>query len=205
MRKKFIRIAMASFLMVISFVGIMINAVTYVVTQREIKWSLEQLASQQAAMEEEYDENYPFPEIPSFIEIFSPSFQRNTFYILSYDQEGNESAIYTSKANAYSEAVIRENAAEIMHRESPEGRHGMFYYLRTVDEVGYTTLVIMDSSYTIYMRMRLLYACIAVGAISVFAALILVIHFSEKMILPEIENSKKQLQFLTNISHEDLE
>ncbi len=193
---------MASFLMVILFVGILINIVTYLVTQREVSWSLEQLARQQAAVEEAYDEMYPFPDMPSFIEVFSPSFQHNTFYILSYDQEGNESAIYTSRANSYSETVIRENAAEIMDRKAPEGRHGMFYYRRTIDEEGFTTLVIMDSSYVIFMRMRLLYASAAVGAVSVLAALLLVIRLSEKMILPEIENSRRQLQFLTNISHE---
>ena len=193
---------MTSFLMVILFVGILINIVTYVVTQREVRWSLEQLARQQAALEEAYDEMYPFPDMPSFIEVFSPSFQHNTFYILSYDQEGNESAIYTSRANSYSETVIRENAAEIMDKKASEGRHGMFYYRRTVDEEGFTTLVIMDSSYVIFMRMRLLYASIVVGVVSVLAALLLVISLSEKMILPEIENSRRQLQFLTNVSHE---
>ena len=202
LRNKFIRIAMTSFLMVIFFVGILINIVTYVVTQREVRWSLEMLARQQAAMEEAYDEMYPFPDMPSFIEVFSPSFQHNTFYILSYDQEGNESAIYTSRANSYSETVIRKNAAEIMDKKASEGRHGMFYYLRTVDEEGFSTLVIMDSSYVIFMRMRLLYASIAVGAVSVLTALMLVLRLSEKMILPEIENSRRQLQFLTNVSHE---
>lgn len=202
LRNKFIRIAMTSFLMVILFVGLLINIVTYVVTQREVKWSLEQLARQQAAVEEAYDEMYPFPDMPSFIEVFSPSFQHNTFYILSYDREGDESAIYTSRANSYSETVIRENAAEIMDKKASEGRHGMFYYRKTVDEEGFTTLVIMDSSYVIFMRMRLLYASIAVGAVSVLTALLLVIRLSGRMILPEIENSRRQLQFLTNVSHE---
>lgn len=202
LRKKFIRVAMASFILVILFVGVLINIVTYVVAQREIRWSLEQLARQQADIEEAYDEMYPFPDIPSFIEIFSPSFQHNTFYILSYDQQGNESAIYTSRANSYSETVIRENAVEIMNRKASEGRYGMFYYRRSVDEEGFTTLVIMDSSYVVFMRMRLFYASIAVGVVSVLAALLLVIRFSEKMILPEIENSRRQLQFLTNVSHE---
>ena len=193
---------MISFILVILFVDVLINVVTYMVTQREVKWSLEQLVLQQAAMEEDYDEKYPFPDIPTFIEVFSPSFQHNTFYILSFDQEGNESAIYTSKANSYSLAVIRENAAEIMKKETSNGRRGLFYYRKTVDENGSATLVIMDGSYVIFMRMRLLYASIAVAAVSILAALLLVIGFSEKMIHPEIENSKRQLQFLTNVSHE---
>lgn len=98
--------------------------------------------------------------------------------------------------------MIRENAAEIMKKETSNGRRGLFYYRKTVDENGSATLVIMDGSYVIFMRMRLLYASIAVAAVSILAALLLVIGFSEKMIHPEIENSKRQLQFLTNVSHE---
>ena len=78
-------------------------------------------------------------------------------------------------------------------------------YIRNVKPNGYRSLhmiVRMNSSYVILMRMRLLYASIAVGALSVLAALFPVIRLSAKMILPEIENSRRQQQFLTNVSHE---
>lgn len=202
LRKKFIRVAMASFILVILLVGTLINFLNYMITQREIWWSLEQLTDLQAAVDEPYDESQPFPDMPSISEVFSSEFRNNTFYILTYDAEGVENSLYTSRGNAYSERVIRENAAEIISIEKSEGRFGMFYYKKTADDDGNSILVIMDSSYVIFARIRLLYASIAVGAISVLAALLLVIRFSGKMIRSEIESSKRQIQFLTNVSHE---
>ena len=193
---------MASFALVILFVGVLINAVNYYVTQREVHWSLEQLAEMQASVEDPFDETQPFPDAPSITEAFSPGYRNNTFYILSYDSDGTENSLYTSRGNPYAESVIRKNAADILKEGKAEGRSGVFYYQKTVNDDGSSLLVIMDSSYVIFTRIRLMYASLAVGIISILAALVLVIRLSEKMILPEIESSKRQNQFLTNISHE---
>lgn len=202
LRWKFIWIAMTSFVFVILIVGILINAANYIVSQREIWWSLKQLTKQQAAIEEIYDETQPFPDAPSLAEVFNPAFQNNTFYILYYDSNGEESMIYTSRNNLYAESIIRSKALEIMQKHEKQGRQDMFYYRKNLDEDNGTLLVIMDSSYAIFTRIRLLYATIAVGMVCVLVALILVICLSGKMIRPEIESSKRQTQFLTNVSHE---
>ncbi len=201
-RRKFIWIALTSFVFVILTVGILINVFNYIVSQREIWWSLEQLTKQQAAIEEIYDESQPFTDSPSLAEVFTPAFQNNTFYILYYDPDGEDSLIYTSKNNLYAESIIRNKAAQIMQKQEKQGRQDMFYFQKSLDEADGTLLVIMDSSYAIFTRIRLFYATLAVGIVCVLVALILVICLSEKMIRPEIESSKRQIQFLTNVSHE---
>lgn len=202
LRSRFIWIAMSSFVLVILFVGALINIANYVVAQRDVQWSLDQLVLDQDAMEEHYDDTHPFQEDPSFLEVFSPSYRNNTFYILTYDKKGKEKSLYASKANSYSESVIRERAEEIMLNDTEQGRNGMFYFRKAETDDGNTILVIMDSSNVIYARIRLLYATLGVGWISILGALALVIYFSDRMIQPEIENSRRQNEFLTNVSHE---
>ena len=67
---------------------------------------------------------------------------------------------------------------------------------------GDTELAMLDCTYMIYSRERLLYASAAVGILGLLGALVLVIIFSGKAIEPEIKNNEKQIQFLTNVSHE---
>lgn len=202
LRLQFIRMAMTSFILVILFVGALINIANYVVAQRDVQWSLDQLVLYKDEIEDHYDDTHPFQEDPSFIDIFSPSYRNNTFYILTYDKNGKEQSLYASRANSYSESVIRERAEGIMEIDDEQGRNGMFYYRKAAEEDGSTVLVIMDSSNVIYSRIRLLYATLGVGWISILGALALVIYFSDKMIKPEIENIKRQNEFLTNVSHE---
>ena len=202
LRRKFIAIAMVSFFLVIAFVGLLINMFTYVLNQREIYWSLKQIIQHKDSIEEIYEDEENLQDLPSFLEVFSPSYQHTVFYILQYDDTGEEASFFSNRDNSYAESVVEETASLIMQLKPFRGRYGMYYYQKAASEDGGQTLAILDSSYMIYTRIRLLYASLGVGFLSLIATLILVIVLSKKMIQPEIEASQRQIQFLTNVSHE---
>lgn len=202
LRYRFIRMSLTSFVLVILVVGALINITNYIVAQRDIQWSLDQLITHQNDIEAYYEEMYSSSENPSFIEVISPSYRNNQFYILTYDKHGKEVSFYASKGNNYDRDQIDRRANVILQREEEQGRDGMYYFRKVTDDKGKTTLVMIDSWNVIFSRIRLRYATIAVGVVSVLAALFLVIYFSNRMIKPEIENIKRQNEFLTNVSHE---
>ncbi|MBP3871965.1 MAG: HAMP domain-containing histidine kinase [Faecalicoccus sp.] len=202
LRYRFISMAMTSFILVILVVGALINITNYIVAQRDIQWSLDQLIIHQDDIDEYYKEMYSSSENPSFIEVISPSYRNNQFYIFTYDKHGKEVSFYAGKGNNDDRDQIDRRANVILQKEEEQGRDGMYYFRKVTDDKGKTTLVMIDSWNVIFLRIRLRYATIAVGFVSVLAALFLVIYFSNRMIKPEIENIKRQNEFLTNVSHE---
>lgn len=202
LRFKFIRIAMISFSLVAVFVVFLINFLNYIVTEREISWTLTQLTNHQEAVDEKDTSSDRLPDAPSAWEVFFPYYNSNAFYILTYDEDGNELSYAAGRSNKYSDDSIRKKADEIVENGSGKGRSGLYYYQFGTDEDGDTMLVILDCSETVFARMRLMYTSIAVGIAALVATLILVFYLSKKMIEPEIEMSKKQMQFLTDVSHE---
>lgn len=202
LRKKFIITAMAAFTLVIAVLAVFINTADYVMTQREIDWSLERIAELREKIEEENTHSEALPGAPSFTEVFSPRYQSNVFYIISYDGSGGVKSFYASKGNSYPEEIVIRDAEEMLSDSADSGRYGVYYYLKSSDDSGGASLIILDCGSVIFSRMRLKYASIAIGAVSLIASLILVMIFSKKMIRPEIESSQRQMQFITNISHE---
>ena len=112
-RRKFILISMLSFLAVISFIGFLINGSNYLVGQSEIHYSLSEILDKKHAIEDiEYD-IINYDEL-TLTELFSPSYQRNIFYIFTYDSQGHEISISASKGSNIKEDAIRARARAIM-------------------------------------------------------------------------------------------
>jgi len=202
LKNKFVGISMLSFALVIISIGILINVVNYTVTQREIRYSLKEILERKDTIEEEDNSVRQLPKPPMFTKVFLPSYQNNTFYIITYNENGTESSFYASKGNTFPQNIISEDARLVLQSTSDQGWHGLYYYQKIRETDGSTVLVIMDGTQFFYARMRLLYASIVVGAVGLLTTWFLVILFSRKMIRPEIENNVKQIQFLTNVSHE---
>lgn len=202
LRIKFIAVSMAAFSLVIFVIGALINVVNYTVTQREINYSLEEILDKKDAIDEMDHSAEELPDAPSLAEAFSPVYQRNVFYIVSYSGSGDEISFHASRGNIYPEEIIRELAQDILQSPSRQGRDGAYYYLTIQEENGEMTVVMMDCRFVAFSRIRLLYASIFVGVGGFLVTLLLVIFLSGKMIQPEIEANQKQLQFLTNVSHE---
>ena len=201
-RRKFITVSMCSFAVVILFIGSLINFANYTVENAEIDYSLDVILEKKHDLE--YDDALisELQDTFSFEELFSPSYQRHIFYIFTYDNMGREIDYSASKGNTYRDEVIQQKAYNIMSSKAVDGQSGMYFFRKNVLPNGNTELVMLDCSYIIFTRERLLYASVGVGILGLLAAFILVLMFSRKAIEPEIRNNEKQIQFLTNVSHE---
>jgi len=201
-RRKFITVSMCSFAVVILFIGSLINFANYTVENAEIDYSLDVILEKKHDLE--YDDALisELQDTFSFEELFSPSYQRHIFYIFTYDNMGREIDYSASKGNTYRDEVIQQKAHDIMSSKAVDGQSGMYFFRKNVLPNGNTELVMLDCSYIIFTRERLLYASVGVGILGLLAAFILVLMFSRKAIEPEIRNNEKQIQFLTNVSHE---
>lgn len=202
MRRKFISISMLSFFVVILLIGSLINLSNFIIQSIEIEYSLDEILDKKNSIEDKDENISELRENLSIIELFSPSYQRNTFYVFEYDNQGHELSFSASRGNTYREDVIRQMSKTIMSLPTDKGQHGMYFYEKKDINNSVTELALIDCTYVIYYRERLLYATLGIGFIGLIASFILVLFFSKKAIEPEIRNNEKQIQFLTNVSHE---
>ena len=208
LRKKFIIISMISVFLVMLFIGGVINFVVLTVTRRAIRSTVYSIAARNGEISEmnEPEENMGKENgmmgFPSFAEAFSPDFKHNHFFVIKYSA-GNIFAGIVSNTESSSERVDAKDAgAKILTGSKDFGRYGSYYYKRDAADDGSVTLTLLDCSNELATIMRVL---IATGATCLFAfivTLVLVVVFSKKAIRPEIENSLRQKQFITNASHE---
>lgn len=203
LRHKFISVAMLAFLLVTTFIGMLINFLNYYVAMREVNWSLEQILAEEGNIENiKKRDDMDDDDMLSIYELFAPSYHSNNFYILKYDENGNCISSMSSRGDVEPDDDLLETAREIFESGDTRGRQGMYYYRIEKDDDGNNVLALIDSSAMLYTRMRLSYTTFAVGGLALIITFVLVVIMSRKMIEPEIEMSKRQTQFLTNVSHE---
>ena len=201
LRKKFILIATVSFLLVTAFFGTLINAANYVVTQQEIDWTLDRISEGRDTFDDDDEPRKP-PNAFAVGEIFAPAYQRNSFYQFTYDANGTETAYSASRGNTFQKESVSAAAEEIRNLQKDRGRYDRYSFKVTHKDDGTTSVVLLDSGIVLYSRLRLAYASVGVGFVGMLITVILVVALSKKAVKPEIENSQRQEQFLTNVSHE---
>ncbi len=201
LRRKFILIATASFFLVSVFIGSLINLANYAVTQAEINWTLERISENRGALENSADAHTP-PDSLSIIELFSPADQHRSFYVFTFDEAGGEVARFANRRSTESIENAAAAAEAIRQLGKADGRYDRYSFQITQNSDATVTLAMLDSGSVLYSRLRLAYASVGVGVVGMLITVILVVALSKKAVKPEIENSRRQEQFLTNVSHE---
>ena len=201
LRRKFILIAMVSFLLVTVFIGSLINVATFAVTQGEITWTLERISEDRGAFDNANERREP-PNAFAVLEIFSPAYQRSSFYHITYDASGAQTAFFAGKDSGSSEEEIAQTAQDIRALHIKRGRYERYAFKVINYTDGSSSLVLLDVGEVLYTRLRLAYASAGVGLLGLLISGILVVALSKRAVQPEIENSRRQEQFLTNVSHE---
>ncbi|MBO4414397.1 MAG: HAMP domain-containing histidine kinase [Lachnospiraceae bacterium] len=201
---KFIVTAMLSFFLVMVFIGVVINVSSHAVTVNSIKTTLANITRNQG-VRDEYDgifdrsDNRPFT--PSIGDIFSPSYRHNHFFFMEF--EDDDVCVFVSNSDNSSELdLVYEYSTEILKSDKTFGHYGVYYYLKEYLEDGSVTLAILDCTSEEEATLRILTATIVTMLIALLITYILVRVLSNKLIQPEIENSRRQRQFITNASHE---
>ena len=203
MRKKFIVIAMISIFMAMAFICVMVNLLTHAITQASVYRTLDALIA--GAEEGNYDTVFIDDingEGPSFSDIFSPQYRRNHYYVFRAASGETLAMMFTNTHNESEIEAIDNIAAEISEKDSAKGHYGSYYYKVKAESDGSTIVAILEGSVIFATELRTFYASLAICLIGLIITFFLVRHFSEAAIRPEIENSMRQKQFITNASHE---
>lgn len=203
LRKKIILIAMFSFLLVMLFIGAVINTISYAVTTISIHTKLESLMLSNGQNEESdaVQENRR-PYSPSFLDAFNPSYRHNHFFLAYFNDDGDLEQFISNTDNLSETSSVQYYAHNLLQLSKNFGRYGTYYYLKSTTDDGLTELAIMDCTSELSTIMRLFSATVVTCLLALLISFLLVLMLSEKMIQPEIENSIRQKQFITNASHE---
>ena len=143
----------------------------------------------------------------NWLALSAESLYETRYFSVLLDSEGNETRINTShivsvdkeKALDYAQTVcnLRKNSGRFV---SSEGL--VYFFEKKTNEDGSTLVVLLDISSRYWIiHLILLYMGALWFTVLVFF-IILMGHYSQKMIRPFIENDEKQKRFITNASHE---
>ena len=196
LRMKFISVAMVSIILAMVFIGFFINLFNVLNSRREIFKTLDRVIKEEGMIKEEAN-----AEDLSLGNVFSPYYDQHTYYVFFYDQEG-EIIERRISHNGKESSEAYEYADLFIHRKKDRGHQGWYYYKKETLDEGITILAVLDGRFIIINSRRLELGSALIVFAGLALALALVIRFSGKMIQPEIENSQRQDQFITNASHE---
>lgn len=204
LRRKFIFIAMISFLIVMLFIGAVINISSHIVTINSIKSTIKKIELNHGHRDDilfpEDESGRPFS--PSFDEAFSPSYRHNHYYYMSYTATDGFSNSISNTNNSYELQQMEKYTESILEEGKTFGHYGVYYYQKTTSNNGSFTITLLDCTSELSGSLRLLSATVVTIIFTLLVTFFLVRVFSNKLIQPEIENSERQKQFITNASHE---
>ena len=223
LRKKFIWVAFLSLVLAMFLVSLTIDFATYISSQRVIRQALDTIADAGGVVSEEKEQSpAELVNDPSLIEVFAPVLSSYSDYFVILCEEdaetvsviwnhGGQTAYTQTAADSEddgSEAAGEDRAPDyhgiaqrVIEDGRTYGRAGRLYYKLVKSDTGYV-IAFLDASAEVTLFSRLLFLSGAACFIGFLITYILVRIFSRKMIEPEIENSRRQKQFITNASHE---
>jgi len=204
LRRKFIIIAMLSFFMVMFFIGMVINVTSHTISINSIKSTLDSIEQNGGLREdtEITDQDMTKPFSPGIADAFAPTYKHNHFFFLKFDATGTFNELESNTLSADETELVKSYSETIMKHEDSFGHYGVYYYKKTVKEDGTVTLTLLDCTSELANSLRLLLATLITTLVALGITFILVRVLSGKLIQPEIENAKRQRQFITNASHE---
>ena len=194
---------MISFFLVLLFIGLVINISSHVVNINSIEDNLERIEESEGNRPEQFfDDDDGMPFSPGISEAFSPVFRRNHYFYINYDGQSGIVKTSSNSINSSESDIVEKYTRAILESDETFGHYGVYYFKRTDLGNGSYTLTLLDCTNEIASSLRLLLATIATTLIALVIGYILIHIFSYKLIQPEIENARRQKQFITNASHE---
>lgn len=195
LRGKFIWIAAASFLVVILFMGITTYFGNAIAMRSQANATIDAIID--AGGKTPTEENYhggTFHEEASY---------GLRFFTVSFDREGNVTDVDLSHVNL----MQRDEALEVsLVASDPNTLTSLSQYENYLYKEGLTDtgsmVVFLDCSYQLETTGQTMRYTLILVIIAFVITLASIVVFSGRAIRPEIENARRQQQFMTNASHE---
>lgn len=138
----------------------------------------------------------------NFSNAFRPHYWQYQYYTCIFDSNGRLLGTIDRQEGDNDNTELMQYAAEILNNGQRVGRYGRYFYKSGITSGDNPIVVFIDGAIEISSSVRLLYWTIMICNVGLVVTFVLVWFFSKQMIQPEIENSKRQRQFITNASHE---
>ena len=150
------------------------------------------------------DEKSDKPEYhENMLNEFSAEFHYSARYFSAIlDKNGSPSEIKTAHIMALTREEASAMAVKAFSERGKFGRDGNYFYAKAKDENEYTHIIFLNCSAQIAQNLRILYISMLIAAAGLLITFVLVYISSYRVIQPEMENVRRQKQFITNASHE---
>ncbi|MBR1864877.1 MAG: HAMP domain-containing histidine kinase [Lachnospiraceae bacterium] len=200
LRIKFILISFFSLLITMLFISMAMNLANYRTSVGLVHQVLRHIVENDGRIVHKLQSDYP--QIGSFSNAFQPQYGQYEYYSCVFDSDGTIAEVVHHLDEQKDETDLQEYAVMALQDSRTFGRYGTYYYQTGETSEGDALVVFIDGTMEISTMARLFYWTLIICAVGLVITVILVGIFSRRMIQPEIENSMRQKQFITNASHE---
>ncbi len=214
LKRKFIIVAMLSFFLVMLFTGALINVANAFSTRSTLQTTLNAIIAHDGelptASELAIESDSEVDGIDgrrATNENITPEFRYATrYFAIIYNKKGKIDHINTSHINAIDEKTAIQYMENIrqdfLGKYFTFGNYGDFYYKWGKTSTGNDILVFLDSSTLVTINRKIISSTFIICGVGMLITFIVVWISSGRIVEPEIENARRQKQFITNASHE---
>ncbi len=196
LKNKFIRMFMVAIILVMIFMGALINGTNYVTSQRLIYNLLTYIVENDGQLAESDKVNF---------DNFSPEYHYSTrYFTVIVDEEGEITQIRTNQTAKIDDEAAASYTARAFSkiRFFGYGHIGNYYYRIKDFENGSFMVVFLDCTAQMLAIYRIALLTIIICGAGLALTHLLLHRFSDYIIQPELESMERQKQFITNASHE---
>ncbi|MBR1693687.1 MAG: HAMP domain-containing histidine kinase [Lachnospiraceae bacterium] len=201
LRMKFISISMVSLFITMIFISDAINLANYVSSIQLVRQVLYYIVQNDGEVSPR-NEDREIGRINSFSGAFQPQYWHYQYFSCICDAQGNVSSVINHLDAQNDGADLIQYAETVFQENGTFGTYEQYYYQTGTTSDGSDLVVFVDGTMEISTITRLFYWTLMICGLGLVITFVLVWFLSKKMIQPEIENSRRQKQFITNASHE---
>lgn len=202
LRKRFIFIAMLSFLIVTIVIGGAAYFVTSFTSRDLIGDTLDRITAAEGKEVDLHSEKYSASE-PRLTDVFRRTSGFRFYFVAVFNSAGKMTVFRTSMPVEDKSLYVgyakklRESGGKVRLR-----RYGKYYFQVKQRSGGDQVVAVLDCGQEVDMLSRLLYIILMVSAAGLLGTFFIVRVLSKRAVKPEIEINRRQKQFITNASHE---
>lgn len=210
LRRKFIMIAMASFIAVILFTGGMSALASQHSIRIQASHMLDLIIQNNGTLPDPGSKARQMRATDLFDGIFTETAYAARYFSVVYDKHGKVESVNVSRVATVDEREAMRYADEALESYEKSltvslldlGVADTFYYRVAHLEDGTTMVAYLDCSFQMQVNREVGWNTMLICLFSLAGSFLLVLVLSKRAIRPEIENTRKQKQFITNASHE---
>ena len=200
LRNKFIKMFMIVVILVMIFFGVLINVTTYMTSRTVIRSLLDYILENEGALPEEAEDDQ---RDQMFNNQFGTEYRYSTrFFTVILDEDGEIVSVDITRIAEVDEEQAGAYAERVTGRIFDYGSVDGYYYMVREQEDGSSMVAFVESTTQMRTVRRILCMTILICAAGLVLTYFCLRRFSWYIIKPELENMRRQDQFITNASHE---